>query len=192
MPIDDAGSNPSAAPTFDEAAIPLSAEAGDGVWRQGPLVVMRRDAVLPDRCLKSNEPSAGRLKRKLQWHHWTVYLALLVNVIVYIILATIISRRATIQIGLSQPWFARRRRTIVIAWTTFLTGLALTASGLFAGPSWAPWLAIAGVLMMLGGAIYGLVAARLVAAKRIDRTHIWLKGACPEFLDALPAWPGGT
>jgi len=29
-----------------------------GVWRKGKLLVMRKDAVLPDRCVKTNQPAS--------------------------------------------------------------------------------------------------------------------------------------
>jgi hypothetical protein len=46
-----------------------------------------------------------------------------------------------------------------------------------------------GILMMLFGAIYGLVAARLVTPAKIDERYIWLKGVHPDFLAELPDWP---
>ena len=40
-----------------------------GIWRQGSLLVMRKDAVLPDRCIRSNVSTDRKLKRRLNWHH---------------------------------------------------------------------------------------------------------------------------
>ena len=41
------------------------------------------------------------------------------------------------------------------------------------------------------GAIYGLIAARLVTPTRIDDHFVWLRGACGEYLSELPEWPYG-
>ena len=51
------------------------------------------------------------------------------------------------------------------------------------------WLIEAGVVFLMVGALYGLIAARMVAPSRIDDTHVWLKGICPDFLEGLPEWP---
>ena len=41
----------------------------EGIWRSGNLLVMRKGAQLPDRCVKTNQPAYGkRLKLLLQWH----------------------------------------------------------------------------------------------------------------------------
>ncbi len=48
-----------------------------GIWRQGSLLVMRKDAVLPDRCIKSNVLTDRKLKRSLNWHHPAIFLSIL-------------------------------------------------------------------------------------------------------------------
>ena len=48
---------------------------------------------------------------------------------------------------------------------------------------------LAGLLLFFVAAIWGLVAARMVSAKRIAEEYIWLKGVHPEFLARLPEWP---
>jgi hypothetical protein len=45
------------------------------------------------------------------------------------------------------------------------------------------------VPVALGAAIYGLLAARMVAAKRITDDYVWLKGVHPDYLATLPPWP---
>jgi len=59
---------------------PLRAAQGtQGVWRSGSLLVMHRNARLPDRCVKTNSAeNVRRLKRNLSWHHPGLYLWLLV------------------------------------------------------------------------------------------------------------------
>jgi hypothetical protein len=49
--------------------------------------------------------------------------------------------------------------------------------------------ALIGIVVILAGAFYGAISARLVAAKRITADYIWLKGIHPEFLALLPDWP---
>jgi hypothetical protein len=51
------------------------------------------------------------------------------------------------------------------------------------------WLIALAPLVFLFGAIYGLLAARMVVAQRISDDYVWLKGVHPAFLEDLPVWP---
>ncbi|MFO0906094.1 MAG: hypothetical protein U0939_24010 [Pirellulales bacterium] len=178
--------NPYAAPTL----APQSMQGG--VWRQGNLLVMHREAPLPPRCVKTNQPATGTLKRKLYWHHPAIYAALLLNLIIYAILAAVLSKRATIHIGLSEAGFARRRRTMLIAWLGVLGSIGAFFAAFTLDPETNPvfpWLLLGGIFGFLGFLIYGLVAARLVHPKKMDDNYIWLKGVHPDYLNELPPWP---
>jgi hypothetical protein len=162
-----------------------------GVWRQGKLLVMHKRATLPDRCVKSNRPAHGRrLKRDLYWHHPAIYLTILIA-LVYIILAVVLQKRAVIHIGLSSEWFAKRRRAILIGWGSVLVAIAMVVLGIATANEYSHALALIPMspLVFLVGTIYGLVAARMVAPKRIADDYVWLKGVHPDFLASLPEWP---
>ena len=181
-------------PPLAENPFADKAASDAGIWRDGNILVMHRDAQLPDRCIKSNEPSNGQtLKRKLTWHHPAVFLALLANLIIYAILATVLGKRATIYIGLSPKWFAKRRRRMLVSWIlvfvfvgTLFAPFALEQQ---VGSDATPLFIMIGVLGTLFAAIYGLISCRLVHPKKITDEHIWLKGASPDYLAALPPWP---
>ena len=187
--------NPYAAPQaagYAPVAAPVVSQGTfAGLWRQGNLLVMHKNAPLPDICLKSNQPATRRLKRKLSWHHPAVFLALLVNLILYVIIALCLQKTATIQMPLTDEWFARRRRSIVVAWVIVLSSIALFVLGVsnVESQGWAPFVLIAAIFVFLGGLIYGLVAARLVSPQRISDEYVWLKGVHPQFLDRLEIWP---
>jgi hypothetical protein len=184
--------NPYAAPdsSYEDVAATLMGSEGR-LWRQGKLLVMERDAALPDRCVKSNEPCEGRLKRLLRWHHPAIYLVILANILIYAIVASLVSHRATIHIGLSDEWQRRRRRNIAIGWLTALVGIGLMCSLGFADETALPFLLISGIVLVFGGLLFGMYGSRMVSPKKIDRTHIWLRGVHPDFLASLPEWHGG-
>ena len=120
--------NPYAAPQYaNEMLLPPQQQPDGGLWRFGKLLVMHKAAPLPDRCVKSNEPATRRLVRKLSWHHPAVYFALLLNLIVYVIIAMVLSKKATIHIAMSDRWFAKRRRAMFIGWGLVLASIALVA-----------------------------------------------------------------
>jgi len=184
--------NPYASPQAESLPVLWAADPEEGgVWRDGSRLVMLKTAELPDKCVKSNEPAHGRqLKRKLHWHHPLIYVAVL-QLMIYVILAIIFTRRATIYIGLSERWFRKRRRAILIGWVAALSGLALIAAPfIVSGNDADPYVVVGGFLVFLVGAIYGGMASRMVVAVRITKTHVWLRGIHPQYLAELPAWHG--
>ena len=193
--------NPYAAPQdypMAEAYPPPDSPFADGtkpagLWQQGNLLVLDKFAQLPDRCVKSNEPAGRRLKRNLYWHHPAVYLAILLHLFIYVILALILRKTATIHIGLSDHWFAKRRRAILISWILVLLSIVLVVIGAMnvnSGDDFGlVWLIPVGIFLFIGALLYGLIAARMVVAKRINDRYVWLKGVHPDFLADLPPWP---
>jgi hypothetical protein len=111
--------------------------------------------------------------------------------LIYAILALILRKAATIYIGLSDEWFARRRRAMIVGWFLVLASIAMLVAGIgMEDRSDAfPWLIAASPLVFLFGAIYGLLGARMVTAVRISDEYVWLKGVHPDFLADLPEWP---
>jgi cell division protein FtsW (lipid II flippase) len=167
-------------------------QAKGWVWRSGSQLVMHRLAVLPNRCLKSNEPTEHLLKRKLRWQPSWVYILLLLNIIIYAIVSAIVSQSADIVIGLNDYWYRKRRQRMAIAWSGILLcviGFIVGVSSIDRGEPWAPLVIIASLLAVVGFAIYGLLACRLITAAKIDQQLIWIKGVHPDYLASLPEWP---
>jgi hypothetical protein len=161
---------------------------GSGVWRDQSTLVMSKGAALPDRCIKCNQPAHGlRLKRKLTWHHPAIFLLILVAVLIYLIVALILRKRATVEIGLCERHLAKRRRNILITWLLFLLGVAGFIMAAVAEDG--AYLLI-GAILLLGAIVYGLLAVRVVAPSKIDDKFVWLRGVNKDYLNQLPQWPG--
>ena len=166
---------------------PFASGGGQGIFRQGKYLVIHKGAELPDRCVKSNEPTDQRLRRKLSWHHPAVYVALLANILLYVVLALLIRKTGDIRIGLAERFIRRRRRNMLIAWMLVLGGIVAFVVGLAnAGGPQVSWLLVFGVVLgplaVISGGLLGLFGCRVVYPKRITDEHIWLGGVCPEFL----------
>jgi hypothetical protein len=158
------------------------------LWRQGRTLVMRRDAGLPDRCVKCNAPVNGaKLPRNLYWHHPGLYLLIFLNLLIYVIVALIMRQRAKISVGLCEKHRSIRVKAISAAWTLALLGVGLLVWGIVIENG---WLMVGGVISQVAGIIYGVVRARTVTPRRIDKEHIWLNGVCAEYLENLPDWNG--
>jgi hypothetical protein len=163
-----------------------------GLWQQGSLLVMHRDAPLPDICVKSNQPAARRLKRKLQWHHPAIALSVLIGVPIYIILALVLMKRATIMLPLSQEWYERRTRRLIFAWGSGLLCLGLVVLGFVIGVQADDGsyllLSLIGLIGGIAVLIYGQYACSMVRPTRMTDQYIWLKGVHPDFLRRLEVW----
>lgn len=191
-PFAEVVQNPYAAPQEDfQPRLPGNPTFA-GLWRQGNVLVMHKLAPLPEICLKSNQPATRRLTRKLQWHHPLIGLTILAGVLVYLILAMILMKRATIHIALTEEWFAIRRRRILFAWGLALTGVLLLIAGVaFIDQTNSPLPLIvifAAIALFVTSLIYGQYATALVSPKRMTDDYIWLKGVHPDFLDRLEVW----
>jgi hypothetical protein len=178
--------NPYEAPKSDVAPRAPFLEAGDGLWRDGPLLVMRKDAELPDRCVKCNTPAEGRrLRRNLSWHPGAWYLLVLVSLPIYVIVALIVRKTARIEVGLCADHRARRRRAIAVGWALSLAGFGMIIYGASVNRG---DVALIGVVPLLAGLIFGLIGSQTVVASRIDKNLVWLKKVHPSFLAELRDW----
>ncbi|MBC7821449.1 MAG: hypothetical protein IAG10_31565 [Planctomycetaceae bacterium] len=168
---------------------------GQGVWRDGGVLVMCKDADLPARCVKTNESTDRTLRRQLYWHEPLYYLiAVLLGPLIYVIVALIVRKTADINVGLSPAGFSSRRWGIAIGWLSFLLGAVLFFVGVAnSAPNRNPnnnwWIAcVAGLVGGLVGIIVGVVKSRVVTPTKITDSHVWLKGVHPEYLATLPLW----
>lgn len=159
-----------------------------GVWRNQSQLVMSKDALLPDRCVRCNVPTTGRLKRRLTWHHPAIYLIIFVALLIYVIVALVLRKTATVEIGLCDEHRAKRRRNLLITWALFGLGIAgfvlaiMMSDGTYLG---------FGALALLAALIFGVVAVRVVTPAKIDDRFVWLRGVNKDYLEELPQWVGG-
>ncbi|MEO8434162.1 MAG: zinc finger Ran-binding domain-containing protein [Pyrinomonadaceae bacterium] len=157
------------------------------VWHDRSILVFTRDAMLPDRCVKCNSFVDGsRLRKKLSWHHPAIYLLILAGLLVYAIVAMVLSKRATVELGICEDHRRKRRYGMMIGWMLFLGGIMGAILGIaydYIG------IMTIGFLLIPVGLVWLILAARFVNVKKIDDRFVWLKGINREYLATLPAWP---
>jgi hypothetical protein len=160
----------------------LEVQPAGGCWREGKALVMRAGSALPHRCVKCNEPAAQPIKaRWVYWHHPGWYLLILVNVLVYVLVALVVRKRSKIAPGLCSRHRRRRRVFMAIGWGGFFLGLAFFFPGPLetaAGPA-------IGMLIIFAAILAGMSGARIVYPSRITKEEVRLKGCGAEFLDSL-------
>lgn len=168
---------------FERAEI----DHGRRVWRSGKQLVMHVDSILPDRCIKTNLPTHGqRLKRNLSWHNSGIYLLILVNMLLYLIVALCVRKRATIEIGVSDAVMKKRKTAITVGWVLGLGGIAVFTIGL-AYESLGLLIPV-GIVAPIVVIVWAMRGVNIVTPARIDREYIWLKGVNKDYLSEFPDW----
>jgi hypothetical protein len=155
------------------------------IWRKKSVLIMNKQTPLPGRCVKCNVPTQHTLKRKLRWHHPALYLLIFVGILFYAILAMVLSKSATVYVGLCETHAGARKRDILITWMLVLVSFA---SFYFAVTSEAMSLFLAGVVLFLGAVIYGIVKTRVVTPRKIDDHYVYLTGLHANYLEQFPEW----
>ena len=179
--------NPYAPPEAEIVPRNLVLSGKSDLWRDDNLLVIRKGAELPDRCLKCDEPAEGyRLRRSLSWHPPGWYLLILVTLILYIIVALCVRWTAKIAAPFCPRHRAQRRNAILFGWLGALAGIGLIIFGV-SSPDYAVSILV-GVGLFLLSLIFGVVFSQLLVPKRIDANFIWLKKVGPKFLADLPEW----
>ena len=152
-------------------------------WRDGKDLVLLRDTPMPSRCVKCNEPAEPRKRAlHLYWHHPAIYLLILVALLIYLIVALIVRKKASVYPAVCAVHRRQRAIAIAIGWIGTLGGF-FTMVGTLSSDG--PWSLLAFVAM-IGSLIYGLAKGRIVVAKRIDDQYVRMRGCGGEFLDSLP------
>jgi hypothetical protein len=169
-------------PAFNPYAAPKSAvdwNSGRGssgrVARDGKVLVFDRNAELPHLCVKCAQPEAARITRKLSWHNPWLGLLVLAGLLVYVAVALIVRKQATVQIGLCTKHLRQRRIGVGLTWGFVGLMFVCFAAG-FVGTAF---------LCILAALVCGLGVARLVWPVRIDEREVRLRGAGEEFLRKL-------
>lgn len=171
--------------TSQEAYFPPPTQNLHSIWRSKSVLVMTKQAVLPDRCVKCNAPTNHKLMRHLRWHHPVLYILVFGGLLIYLILALVVSKTATINVGLCETHAATRRRDILITWLLVLLSFA---SFFLVVATDEMSLLLVGAVLFLGAVVYGVSKARVVAPQKIDDYYVWLTGINTDYLQQFPEW----
>ena len=158
-----------------------------GVWRSGRTMVMREDAELPDRCVKTNVPADGhQVQIRLGWHHPALYLLLLWGVIPYFIVAAFVRTSVTVRVGVSKDAFNSTRRWYIAFWLLVAGALGMCLAAIYL-TSLLLWVVLA---LLVAAVVVYLSGARIVWATRMGHGYVWIDGVNRDYLASLPEWRG--
>jgi hypothetical protein len=174
--------------TPDQPYFPPPSHNLNTIWRSNALLVMTKDAALPNRCVKCNAPTPERLRRKLQWHHPALYLLIFASLLIYWVVAMVVRKTAIVNLGLCEEHRESRKLSIII--TVLLALVAMLTSIVAVQFDNAFLFLIVAVGLVLAAAIYGTITIRVVAPTKIDEHFVWIKGVDTSYLQELPQWQG--
>lgn len=169
--------------SFQAASLPHPTHNVPRIWRRKSVLVMAKKALLPQRCVKCNAHAQHKLKRHLRWHHPALYLVIFAGPLLYLILSLVLSKSATIHVGLCETHAATRKRDMLITCV-----LVLLSFGCFflAAAAEEMTIVFVGIFVLLGAIIYGIVRARVVSPQRIDDHYVWVAGIDDNYLEQFP------
>lgn len=178
-----------APPAYGGAAVPaygvhIPAPVSMGIWSEGRVLVVHRNAVLPDRCVKCNAPAdGGRLRRKFAWHPPAFYLLIVVGLLIYAIVAMIVQKRATLELGICAEHRRKRQYMQFAAWGFFIAALVAIPVAV-SNESGA--IGLLAFLFVVAALVAGLIVTNWMTAAKIDDAYVWIKGAGKEFVSGFP------
>jgi hypothetical protein len=174
--------NPYAAPT---ASLDRNAdEDSPGVWREGKLLAMRQGALLPPRCVRCNCAVQKPAKeRTVYWHSPWIYLVILLNIIIYAVVALIVRKTAKINPALCPE---HQKQRMITLWAGFPGTILLLLLAIWAFSGDRMLLGLVFALGFLGTALYLGFKGPLLVPTRITKEEVRLKGCSEAFLDSLP------
>ncbi|MGJ8641404.1 MAG: DUF4339 domain-containing protein [Opitutaceae bacterium] len=169
--------------TVSPPVLNMPAADSNRIWREGRDLVFVKDTALPCRCVKCNQPAEGGLiDRKLSYYPSWVNLLILLNLLIMLIVAACISKKAIVEVPVCELHRAQLKQGIMMSWLFCLGGIAMVFVAIWMSLG---WLAIAGVFSLIIGIVFGMTRGRLVYATKIDDTYVWMRGAGAAYLDEL-------
>ena len=160
-----------------------------GIWRDDRTLVLDKNALLPEYCVKCNAPADGaRVRKKLSWHHPLLYVLIFGALLFYVLLSMALSKRATIDFGLCKEHKQRRQKLMTIGFVLLAGGLIMPFIGF--GFDY-PGVGVFGILFFLFAVGWLIIVSRVVTVKKIDDRYAWLTGVHKDFLARFPSLPSG-
>jgi hypothetical protein len=175
--------------------VSLGTPAGyEGPWREGKYLVTTRNGPMPDVCIKCGGVPVTHLRKTLTWHHPAIYLTLLlcnIGVLVYIIVALLVRKKAKVQVPVCAACSARRKRNLAIGWLSFALSIVMffVSITVVESDDAKMGFALAGGALILFSLIWA-VGIQFVLAKKITDQFVWISKAGKKVLETLPEFPG--
>lgn len=160
-------------------------------WRDGPLVVVAHESVLPFICVKTGEVAAGAEWLRVRWYPSWAAFTFLLGLLALVAVLFIPTRKVNLLVPISAATLRTRMCT------QWLSGICFVSTLLAIGGLVVATILKSELLLSVSAAAFptslavGMFLHRpLLRVKRVDARFAWLAGAGDNFLALLPPWPG--
>lgn len=155
--------------------------------REGQFLVVRDGAMLPPRCVVTNEAINEQdwtKRRVLTWTPGWVYVGLLGGLLPLLILILCTQKKTNLTYSLSREVRNKIHARMAIAWSIFLVGLAAALSAAVFD-AYAAMLILSGIVVILVGLVCVILFQSQVKIARQFNGEYWIKGCGLAFLDSI-------
>ena len=180
--------NPYAPP---ESEVEVILESG-AIWRKEKLLVMRKNAELPGRCIYCNQSARLSKQKRINYLNIWLKIALILLFLIFNVLALIpiliivlyFRKSGKIRIPLCQKH--RKRRILLTSTSLAMLFISVGLSFVAAKTNgyYEPYFVISLGFFLVAFAL-AIIRGQLLRAKKIDAEKMILKGAKAPFLDSL-------
>ncbi len=164
-----------------------------GAWASGNLLIVSRDAVLPPFCVKCGRPAEPNLfPKKFSWHPQWVYIFILFAILIYAIVATVISKKMKLKVPLCAKHM-EKYKTLRLAAAALLLGCIpeMILASVYLPEAYTGYGIAAGFAALIAGLVCLIMFGALLRPTRIDEYYGYFANAGPDFLRMLPPTPPG-
>lgn len=163
-------------------------QAQSTAFASGKNLIVLHYGVLPDRCIKCNGVADAKpYKKRYYWHHPAWYLLILLALLLYAIVALCIRKDMKLVIPMCRQHRKQRMVNTLIWVGALVLGVVMFVA---AAATESVALLLLGLILFLGGLIYGLVVSHLLVPRFMDDYLGKFTGAGPAYLASLPKWQG--
>lgn len=149
-------------------------------WAEGKFLVMpytKEQRILPHRCIYCNKPIEELKKRIFYWHHPLFLLLILLNLLIYLIVALFIRKKVTLHIGICNEH--KRKRLL-----KSLATLAVIFINIFLMFTFSNYMLI-GFPVLLIGLIFLVIISNPLSISKIKNDLVYFRKCGRPFLDSL-------
>lgn len=161
-----------------------SAPAPTLASRKGKDLYVPRSASLPATCVKCGATATTPWRKKFYWHHPALLFLVLLNILIYAIVAMIVRKQMELNVPLCEGHHADRKRYKLIATLMLVLFIPVgVVLGMYFSEAMG-W--ITGTVMFLVSMVFYIMMGLGFAPKKIDEAGGIFRGACAAFLNQLP------
>lgn len=156
-------------------------------FREGQDLVVRKESTLPEICIRTGQPTSGRMRtKKLSWvPPWTIIVFVLIR-IVGLICMLIARKTANVTFSLSEEAQAKRKQGLTIGLGVAGASLLVTIAGFAMDSESGALLGVFGILGLFVGILLAALLHRPFQLRKMADDYLYLR-LKPAALDAFEA-----